>query len=92
MDVYYRDAVGEAGAGDLAVTFRLEWTGVRSFDAPLGEVNLYGLDFVRKGRDLVTNLEVYPGVFATIVSESVEATLTQVDARLDDELAWIRVR
>ena len=92
MTVDYRDSVGVDDRQTLAVSIRLEWRGVESMDLPIDETNVFGLDFERDGAKVVTNLEVYPGVFGKIVSETVEAVLVQVDSARTDDRPWIRMR
>ncbi|MGV3613781.1 MAG: hypothetical protein ACO1SV_00480 [Fimbriimonas sp.] len=74
---------------DLATRIRLEWTGVTSFDFPLGDADLLGLDLARHGEQIVTTLETWPGIFGTIVSETFEAVLMQMDPGPNDDRAWI---
>jgi hypothetical protein len=74
----------------LSARFRLEWGGVTSFDFPLGDEDLLSLDLARQGTRIVTTLETWPGVFGTIVSDTFEAVLMQMEPGPDDERTWIR--
>lgn len=74
----------------LSARMRLQWTGVTTFDFPLGDEDLLSLDLDRQGDRIVTTLETWPGVFGTIVSDTFEAILMQVDPGPDDDRAWIR--
>lgn len=94
MIVDYRDSMegGDAPTvnDDLAARIRLEWTGVREFSFPLGDENLLNLNLSRRGDLIETTLETWPDTFGTIVSETFEAVLMQVDPGPVDERARIR--
>jgi hypothetical protein len=92
MVVDYSDVLGGNDNQELVARIRLEWHGIVSFDLPLGDVDLLTLDFGRQGDHIVTSLETWPAVFGTVVSESVEATLVQIDPGDFDGRSRIRYK
>lgn len=81
-----------SGDPPLVARIRLEWTGVSQLDFPLGELSLLGLQLLEAGEGIEARLEMWPGVYATIVSESFEAILMQVDPGPNDEPPFARMR
>ena len=77
--VDYSDSVGEDLSQSLSTRINLEWIGIDSFELPIGFEELVGLSFSRHGDKILSELEVWPGVFGSVVSESFEARLIQVD-------------
>ena len=92
MVVDYSDMVGDDTNQGMSVRIRLAWQGIQSFDLPLVDSDLHDLDFGRDENQIVTHLEVWPGVFGTVVSDTVEATLVQVDPGNDDQTPWLRYK
>ena len=90
--VDYSDKAEEGEGQDLTARIRLEWQGIASFEIPLGETDLHSLSFGRKGNQIVTSLETWPGVFGKVVSESVEAILVQLDPGDPEENSRLRYR
>lgn len=92
MVVDYNDMVGDDDDQELAARIRIEWHGITSFQLPLGDIDLVSLDFDRKGNQIETTVETWPGVFGAVVSDSVEAILVQIDPNDPEERSWIRYR
>jgi hypothetical protein len=92
MVLDYEDMVGEDVTQHLCARIRLQWDGIESFDLPLGYEDLMGLDFGRKGERILTTLEVWPGVFGSVVSDSVEAILVQMDPGESDGKPHLRLK
>jgi len=92
MVLDYADMVGEEVDQKLSARIMLEWRGVIAFEVPLGDADLVSLDFGRRENQIVTMLETWPGVFGTVISESVEATLVQLDPGDPDEIFWLRYK
>ena len=92
ITVDYCDNVGEDRTQELSARIRLEWHGIITFDLPLGELELLSIDFKRHNQYIETNLETWPGVHGTVVSDSFEAVLVQVSPGDPDERAWIRYK
>jgi len=90
MVVDYNDMIGEDHTQQMSVRIRLEWKGITNFELPLGDKDLIGLDFGRQENQIVTSIETWFGVFGKIVSDTVEATLVQMDPGDGDEMSWIR--
>jgi len=86
--VDYNDAVEEADRDGLTVRIRLIWRGVRRFEFPIGDEDLLSVDFKRQGDRLITSLETWPGMFATVDSATFEAELMQVDPRGEGDRPW----
>lgn len=77
--VDYNDMIGDDHSQHLSARIRLEWHGIESFDLPIGDEDLYSLDFGRQGNRILTRFETWPGVFGMVVSDTVEAILVQID-------------
>jgi len=92
MVVDYNDMIGEDDEQELSARIRLEWSGISSFELPLGEVILMGLEFSRRDDRILTSVETYPGVFGTVLSEGVEAVLVQLEPGEFDDRPWIRYK
>jgi hypothetical protein len=92
MVVDYADIVGDDDGQELSARIRLEWIGIASFTLPLGDTELVSLDFDRQDQQILTTIETWPGVFGSVVSESIEAILVQIDPRDADERSWLRYK
>ncbi len=79
MVVDYSDYLAQDDDREFSARIQLEWTGISSFELPLGDEDLLSLDFAREGDQIVTSLETWPAVFGTVVSDSFEAILVQID-------------
>jgi len=91
MVVDYRDMIGEDDTQHLSARIRLEWHGIESVELPFAERDLYFLDFGRKGDQIVTTIEMTGGI-GTVISDSVEAILVQIDPGEADETPWLRLK
>jgi hypothetical protein len=92
MVVDYNDMVGDDDDQELSARIRIEWHGITSFEVPLGDIDLVSLDFSRQGNQIETSIETWPGVFGTVISDTVEAILVQIDPGEADERSWLRYR
>ena len=92
MVVDYSDSTDGEDPNQLTARIRLEWSGITSFSLPLGDEDLLSLDFSRQGDQIVTTLETWPAVFGTVVSDTFEAVLVQIDPGDFDGRSWIRYR
>ena len=92
MVVDYSDYLAQDDEKEFSARIQLEWSGIKSFELPLGDEDLLSLDFSREGDQIVTNLETWPAVFGKVVSDTFEAILVQIDPSDYEGRSRIRYR
>ncbi len=92
LTVDYSDMAEEDDRELLSARIRFEWTGIELFDFPLGFEDLYGISFSKSGDKIRTDLEMWPGIFGAVISETVEAVLLQLDPGEPDISPILRYR
>ena len=79
ITVDYEDVSDEDDTQLLSARIRLEWQGVEALEIPLGYDDMFGLSFRRSGDKIRTDIEMWPGIFGYVISDTVEAVLIQLD-------------